>query len=62
MEMECGISSSSEGSTWETPPDLCRTFGALFRDDLEALGCHPMLIYTAPLVLKKILCVTSIIN
>ena len=47
------INSSSEGATWETSPDLCRTVGALFRNDLETLGWHPMLIYTAPLVLKK---------
>ena len=38
MEMEYRINSSSERATWETSPDLCRTFGALFRDDLETLG------------------------
>ena len=54
MEMGCRINSSSKRATWETSTDLCRTFGALFRDDLETLGWHPMLIYTAPLVLKKI--------
>ena len=60
MAMECRINSSSERATWETSPDLCRTVGALFRDDLETLGWHPMLIYTAPLVLKKIFFVTSV--
>ena len=60
MVMECRIKISSEGATRETLPDLCRTFGALFRDDLETLGWHPMLVYIAPLVLKKFLCVISI--
>jgi len=53
MEMECRINISSEGATSETSHDLCRTFGALFRDDLETLGSHPMLVYTAPLVLNN---------
>ena len=34
MEMECSINISSEGATSQTSPDLCRTFGALFRDNL----------------------------
>ena len=62
MAMECRINSSSEGATSESSSDLCRTFGALFRDDLETLGWHPMLVYIAPLVLKNFLCVTSVNN
>ena len=42
---ECRRSSSSEGATSETSHNLCRTFGALFRNGLGALGCHPMLLY-----------------
>ena len=37
----------------KTSHDLCRTFGAIFRYALETLGDHPMLLYVAPLVLKK---------
>ena len=53
MEKECHRNISSKGATSETSHDLCRTFGALFRDDLETLGWHPMLVYIAPLVLNN---------
>ena len=53
MEKEHRGNSSSEGATSEASHDLCRTFGAIFRDELKALGCHPMLVYAAPLVLNN---------
>ncbi len=37
----------------KTSNDLCCTFGAIFRYALETLGYYPMLLYVAPLVLKK---------
>ena len=38
---------------YKTSHDLCRTFGAIFRYALETLDYRPMLLYVAPLVLKK---------